>query len=128
MESVETSCARFTLRDDGILTMERLPDAEFTADLIPDQIAAVHRLIGEKRHPVLVDPRKRPTADPGVWALWLPETLKMASGCAVLHDEGRGGPLPPFARVLDTMLCLMKVFPAEAEAIEWLLGFVQPSD
>ncbi len=129
MESIETSCTCITLSDDGIVKMERLPDGvEITAAVVPEQVAVLRRLIGERRCPLLADPVGKPTADSAVWAQFLPEMLKMFSACGILHDEEHDGPLPPFARVLDTMLCPTKLFTDEAEAIEWLSSFLRSAE
>ena len=113
VESIETTAARFALRDDGILHVERLPGAVTTGDLVTEQIDAVRRLIGDTRRPVLFDPKGSPMTDFAAWRSWIAEAPDLFVAAAILHDEGRNGPLPSFPAVVGQLLFPVQVFTDE---------------
>ena len=123
MQTIKTTAVQITLRDDGILEIERLPEGETTADLVLEQIAAVRQLIGEKRRPLLWNPSGFLMTDPAAWKQWVEEAPDLFVAAAVIHDEEQGEPLSPYWAV-NAMLIPLQVFVDEAEAVEWLSGFV----
>ncbi len=126
METIVVNYVRFTLRGDGILEIDPLPGAMTTADLVPDQIAAVRRLIGDAPRPVLWKPHGKPFTDIGAWRQWMDVATNVAVAMGILHDEQRDGPLPSFAAVANSMLFPVRAFVDETEAVEWLSGFIKP--
>ncbi len=128
METVTTTAVRFTLRDDGILEVEHLAGAdETTADLVPEQIEAVRRLIGDTPRPALWKPGETLMRDAAAWRQWIDVATLLGVAVAIMHDERRGPPLPPFVEAASSLLFPVKTFTDEAEAVEWLSGFVKPS-
>ena len=127
MESTLTTAVQVTLRDDGILEVEHLPGAEqTTVDLVPEQIEAVCRLIGDTARPSLWKPHGAPMGDAAVWRQWIDGATGMVVAVAIIHDEQADGPLPPFVEAAASALSLaVKAFADEAEAVEWLSDFVQ---
>jgi len=127
VESILTTAVRLTLRDDGILEVEHLPGAEqTTADLVSEQIEAVRRLIGDTPRPSLWKPHRAPMGDAAVWQQWIDGAAGSVVAVAIIHDEQRDGPLPPFVEASAAALSIsVKAFADEAEAVEWLSGFVQ---
>ena len=125
MQSIETLNALFALRDDGILEVERLPGDLTTADDVLDHVTAVYRLIGDKPRPALWKPRGAPFTDVGAWRQWIDVATNIGVAVAILHDERRDEPLPPFVEAADALLFPVKTFTDEAEAVEWLIGFVK---
>ena len=126
METVTTTVVRLTLRDDGILEVENLPGAEMTAALIPEQLDAVRSLIGDTPRPALWKPHLAQLTDVAAWKGWIDEAVRLAVAVAILLDERRDAPLPPFVEAIDSLLFPVETFTDEAEALEWLSGFVKP--
>jgi hypothetical protein len=127
VETVTTNAVRFTLRDDGILEVEHLPGAEqTTAELVPEQIDGVLSLIGRTARPALWKPGATPMTDVAAWGQWMDVATKVGVAVGVLYDEERHGPLPPFVEAANSLLFPVRTFTDEAEAVEWLSGFVKP--
>ena len=128
METVTTTAVRLTLRDDGILEVENLPGAEMTAALFAEQLDAVRRLIGDTPRPALWKPHLAQLTDVAAWKGWIDEAVHLTVAVAVILDEQRDAPLPPFVEAVGSLLFPVATFTDEAEAIEWLSGFVKPPD
>jgi hypothetical protein len=129
VETIVTTAVQFTLRDDGILEVEHLPGTgETTADLVPEQIEAVRRLVGDTPRPALWKIHKTPMADLAAWREWLQVGAHFGVAVAIMHDEERDGPLPPLVAATASFMFPIKTFTDEAEAVEWLTGFLKPAD
>jgi hypothetical protein len=128
VESILTTTVRFTARDDGILEVEHLPGAgQTTADLVPEQIEALRRLIGDTPRPSLWKPRGAGISDAAVWQRWIDGAAGYLVAVAVVHDEHHHGPLTPFVEASAAALSIpVETFAGEAEAVEWLSDFVKP--
>jgi hypothetical protein len=128
VETVVVNLVRFTLRDDGILEIEPQPGVMTTAESVPDQIAAVLRMIKGTPRPVLWKPHGRPFTDIGAWHQWMDVATSVAIAMGIMHDEESDGPLPPFAAAADSLLFPVETFVDEAEAVRWLCSFIKPPD
>ncbi len=127
MESIVTTVLRLTLRDDGILEIEHpLGVEETTADLVPEQIEALRRLVGDTPRPSLWKPHRTPMGDAAVWQQWIDGAGGLLVAAAIIRDEQRDGSLPPFVEASANALSIpVKAFADEAKAVEWLSDFAQ---
>ena len=106
MESVTVASAKFTLRDDGIFEIEHQVGVEATAERVPDQIAAVFGLIGDKPRPLLWKPHREPFTDVGAWREWMGVATKVAvaiadAQAAVDAAKAKGGTFTEVERLVE---------------------------
>ena len=120
---VRTRFSKIWLREDGIIQMVFDPGSEFTLTDTRESLECIVKLSKGKRYPLLVDMRDIKSADYG--ARQEAATFEDAISLAALISS-------PVSRMIgNVFLTLYKIaypirlFTSEAEAIEWLKGFLK---
>jgi hypothetical protein len=124
VKTVETTIARYTLRDDGIVVACAInPEAPRTYKTAAATLDALAELIGEAPRPALWDQRETPRLAPEVWIQVIARIEKLAVALAILTNEGGSRQLGGYPDAIGALLIPAREFHQEEPAIAWLRQF-----
>ena len=125
-DMVQTRTARIWLEDDGIMRYLTLPDAEDSLADIRDGVAAVWQLSGHRPVPLLVDlSGSRAISKEAREYLSSDESARTTLGVALLVSSPVSRVIGKFFFTLNTPPFPLRIFSAQAEALDWLHGILQ---
>jgi hypothetical protein len=125
--STETEKGHFCLEDDGIIHVTSLPGTDQTYGLADAKefVAALTRLAGERRVPVLVKMKEVRQVDREARRYFAgEEPAKVTLAAALLVDSVISRVIGNFFLGYNKTLFPAKLFGTEHDAIDWLKGFV----
>ena len=124
MDTIESTVARYTLRDDGIVVTRAInPEVPRTRETAAATLDVLAEFIGEERKPMLWDQRATPRLSPQVWVEVIQRVERLAVAVAFVTDEGTGHEQGSFQKAISLLLIPTRTFSAEAPAIAWLQQF-----
>jgi hypothetical protein len=122
---VTVRVARLWLADDGIFHIEHFPGAEVTREDAQETMDAYLQLRGGVSRPLLVGTRGMKSLARGARALYASEeAARVASAVALIIDTAVSRVLGNFYLGLSKPHIPSRLFTDEAEALEWLKGFL----
>ncbi len=126
MRVAESSIARYTLRDDGILVADDLnPELPRSTAAVDETMDVLLELIEGKPRPVLwrlgLD-----RSSPEGWAALIRRAPEVTAALAIVATEESEPVLGSFPVAMDALLFPVRVFASDAEATEWLGGYADP--
>jgi hypothetical protein len=123
---IETNAQVAWLDGEGILRAKAKPGTNLTLEDAHEVIQKLGVLCAGRRRPILVDltgtksmSREARTYFSG------PETAKVQSAAALLINSPLGRAIGNFFMGLNKTLIPARLFTSEAEALEWLRGFLE---
>ena len=125
-EVIEVHAGRIWLGEDGIVRTFTKPGAELTLADAKEQIAAIGKIGRGKGVPILVDFTNLKSQDREARTYFAgEETTKAVSACALLISSPLSRVIGNFYMGLNKPITPTKLFTSEAEAIEWLKGYLE---
>ncbi len=125
-KEIKTRTAKIWLGDDGIIRATALPITEQTLVDAEADVAAIVKVGQGKRRPVLADIRKiKSTSRAGRQLYSKDETAKIVSAVAFIIGSPISKVIGSLFLGLSRLPVPVKLFTLEAEAIEWLKGFLE---
>ncbi len=120
---IRTRIAKISLREDGIVQMVVFPGAVYTLADTREGLAAIVNVSEGTRHPLLADARNLKKMD--FAARQESATFKEVTSVAILIDSTVSRIIGNVFLTFNKMAFPIRLFSSEAEAIEWLKGFLE---
>ncbi len=123
IKEVQNRIEKIWLREDGIIQDFVLPTAEYTLEDAKQGLAAIDQVSNGKLHPILVDTRNIKTMERA--AREELAAVKGVTSAAILIDSALSRMIGNVLITFSKPVIPMRLFTSEAEAIEWLKGYLE---
>ena len=124
-EEIVTRTGRTWVGEDGIIRAIHLPNAVETLADAKENMAATAKISGGKRRPALVDLRAIKSIDRDAREYYgRGDQAEVIAAAALLISSPISRVIGNFILALNTPRIPAKIFTSEAEALDWLRGFL----
>ena len=124
-EEIVTRTGRTWLGEDGIMRAVHLPNSVETLADAKENMAATVKLSAGKRYPILVDLRPIKSIDRDAREYYARgDQTEVVTAVALLIGSPISRVIGNFILALNTPRIPAKIFTSEAEALDWLRGFL----
>jgi len=125
-EQIVTRLNTVWLGEDGIARVIHVPGAEVTLESAQETMAAYLKLNKGKRRPLFVDTKSMKTIEREARKYYAgEEAAKVACAVALIVDSPVSRVLGNFYLGLSNPHLPTRLFSSEAEALEWLKGYIE---
>ena len=124
-EEIVTRTGRTWMGEDGIIRGVHLPDTEETLEDAKENMAATAKIGAGKRCPILVDLRRVKSIDRQAREYYgRGDQAEVVRAVALLIDSPLSRAIGNFILGINKPRIPVKLFTSEAEALDWLRGFL----